>query len=288
MNTAYISYQSNDEISDIMNKKFAAKFKGDSLDFFDLNFGIAMNDINKNELDYKINKVSFLFPSINKKNIEHIFNNNKDLSVEDGIEHIKKESLNQPKNHIIKNNIFKKRPKRNYNTLLTQIQKKPLNNTPLNNNIQKPILKYSNNNPDNSRTNILENREDKNEKELTKLELKTVDKIVEEMNTIKNNKDFRNYLFIQLTILKNKKDQEEKYQKINNLFNELGKDYTNLEKCSRTIIRPINKNASELNKKENTINELTEKINKVKSNIAYYENMGNLFLNIQKIKKMNI
>ena len=121
MNTAFISYQSNDEISDIMNKKFAAKFKGNSIDFLDSKFDIAMNKNNKNELDYKINKVSFLFPSINKSNIEHIFNNNRDLSIEDGIEHIKKESLNQTKNNIIKNNIFKKRPKRKLKFIKIQL-----------------------------------------------------------------------------------------------------------------------------------------------------------------------
>ena len=269
MNTAFISYQSNDEIFDIMNKKFAAKFKGNSIDFLDSKFDIAMNKNNKNELDYKINKVSFLFPSINKSNIEHIFNNNRDLSIEDGIEHIKKESLNQTKNNIIKNNIFKKRPKRNYNSLLTQIHKNPIINTSLNNNA---------NNTQNQ--NITNNN--------LKFELKTVDRIAEEINTINNNTDLRNYLFIQLAILEDKKDKEKRYQKINNIFNELNQDYINLDKCSRTIIRPINKNACELNKKENAINELNDKIDKVKSSIADYENMGNLYLNILKIKKMNI
>lgn len=291
MNTAFISYQSNDEISDIMNKKFAAKFKGNSIDFLDSKFDIAMNKNNKNELDYKINKVSFLFPSINKSNIEHIFNNNRDLSIEDGIEHIKKESLNQTKNNIIKNNIFKKRPKRNYNSLLTQIHKNPIINTSLNNNAnntQNQNIINNNKNPNNSKINIFGNREENNKKELLKFELKTVDRIAEEINTINNNTDLRNYLFIQLAILEDQKDKEKRYQKINNIFNELNQDYINLDKCSRTIIRPINKNACELNKKENAINELNDKIDKVKSSIADYENMGNLYLNILKIKKMNI
>ena len=288
MNTAFISYQSNDEISDIMKKKFAAKFKGDSIDIFDSNFDIAKNDNNKNGLDYKINKVYFLFPSIKIKNIEHIFNSNKDLNIEDGIEHIKKESLNQPKNNIIKNNIFKKRPKRNYNSLLNQIKNKPIINTSSNNITQNPIIINNNKTLDNSRTKVFGGVEEKNLKELTKMELKTVDKVAEEINTIKNNRDLRNYLFIQLAMLENKKDQEKKIQKINNLFNELDKDYKDLDKCSTTIINPINKKAYESNKKENSINELNDKINKVKSNIAYYENMGNLFLNILNIKKMNI
>ena len=284
MNTAYISYQSNDEISDIMNKKFAAKFKADSLNIFDSKFDIVIEENNKNEPHYKIDKVSFVFPSINKNNIENIFNSNKDLSIEGGIENIKKESLNQRKKTI-----FKKRLKRNYNSLLNQIQKKPMINLSLNNNTQNINEINTAKNSDNSTSNTFKNKEKKIEKELTKLELKTVDKLAEDITTINNNRDLRTYLFIQLAMLEGKKDRyERKLQKINNLFNELDNDYINLDKCLKTIIRPINKSAIELNKNDNKIKELNEKINKVKSNIAFYENMGDLFLNIQNIKKMNI
>ena len=284
MNTAYISYQSNDEISDIMNKKFAAKFKADSLNIFDSKFDIVIDDNNKNEPDYKIDKVSFVFPSINKNNIEYLFNSNKDLSIEGGIEHIKKESLNQRKKAI-----FKKRLKRNYNSLLNQIQKKPMINLSLNNNTKNINQINTTKNSDNSTSNTFKNKEKKIEKELTKLELKTVDKLAEDIITSNNNRDLRTYLFIQLAMLEGKKDRyERKLQKINNLFNELDNDYINLDKCLKTIIRPINKTTMELNKKDNKIKELNEKINKVKSNIAFYENMGDLFLNIQNIKKMNI
>ena len=283
MNTAYISYQSNDEISDIMNKKFAAKFKADSLNIFDSKFDIVIDDNNKNEPDYKIDKVSFLFPSINKNDIENIFNSNKDLSIENGIEHIKKESLNQRKKTI-----FKKRLKRNYNSLLNQIQKKQMIDLSLNKNAQNINVINTAKNLDNTRANIFENKEKKIEKELTKLELKTVDKLAEEITTINNIRDLRTYLFIQLAMLEGKKEHEEKVRKINNLFKDLDNDYINLQKCLTTIIRPTNKNTSELNKKENKIKELIEKINEVKSNIAIYENMGDLFLNIQKFKKMNI
>ena len=283
MNTAYISYQSNDEISDIMNKKFAAKFKADSLNILDSKFDIVIDDNNKNEPDYKIDKVSFLFPSINKNNIENIFNSNKDLSIENGIEYIKKESLNQRKKTI-----FKNRLKRNYNSLLNQIQKKQMIDLSLNKNTQNINVINTAKNLDNTRANIFENKEKKIEKELTKLELKTVDKLAEEITTINNIRDLRTYLFIQLAMLEGKKDHEEKVRKINNLFKDLDNDYINLQKCLTTIIRPTNKNTSELNKKENKIKELIEKINKVKRNIAIYENMGDLFLNIQKFKKMNI
>ena len=283
MNTAYISYQSNDEISDIMNKKFAAKFKADSLNILDSKFDIVIDDNNKNEPDYKIDKVSFLFPSINKNNIENIFNSNKDLSIENGIDYIKKESLNQRKKTI-----FKKKLKRNYNSLLNQIQKKQMIDLSLNKNAQNINLINTSKNSDNTRANIFENKEKKIEKELTKLELKTVDKLAEEITTINNIRDLRTYLFIQLAMLKGKKEHEEKVRKINNLFKDLDNDYINLQKCLTTIIRPTNKNTSELNKKENKIKELIEKINKVKRNIAIYENMGDLFLNIQEFKKMNI
>ena len=283
MNTTYISYQSNDEISDIMNKKFAAKFKADSLNIFDSKFDIVIDDNNKNEPDYKIDKVSFLFPSIDKNNIENIFNSNKDLSIENVIEHIKKESLNQRKKTI-----FKKRLKRNYNSLLNQIQKKQMIDLSLNKNAQNINVINTAKNLDNTRANIFENKEKKIEKELTKLELKTVDKLAEEITTINNIRDLRTYLFIQIAMLEGKKEHEEKVRKINNLFKDLDNDYINLQKCLTTIIRPTNKNTSELNKKENKIKELIEKINEVKSNIAIYENMGDLFLNIQKFKKMNI
>jgi hypothetical protein len=266
-----------------MNKKFAAKFKADSLNIFDSKFDIVIDDNNKNEPDYKIDNVSFLFPSINKNNIENIFNSNKDLSIENGIEYIKKESLNQRKKTI-----FKKKLKRNYNSLLNQIQKKQMIDLSLNKNAQNINLINTSKNSDNTRANIFENKEKKIEKELTKLELKTVDKLAEEITTINNNRDLRTYLFIQLAMLEGKKEHEEKVRKINNLFKDLDNDYINLQKCLTTIIRPTNKNTSELNKKENKIKELIEKINEVKSNIAIYENMGDLFLNIQKFKKMNI
>ena len=162
-------------------------------------------------------------------------------------------------------------------------------NLSLNNNTKNINQINTTKNSDNSTSNTFKNKEKKIEKELTKLELKTVDKLAEDIITSNNNRDLRTYLFIQLAMLEGKKDRyERKLQKINNLFNELDNDYINLDKCLKTIIRPINKTTMELNKKDNKIKELNEKINKVKSNIAFYENMGDLFLNIQNIKKMNI
>ena len=250
MSTAIISYQTNDEISSIMNKKFASKFKADSPYSFDSKFVLAINENNENELEYKINKVCFMFPSVNKNIIEQIFNNNKDLSIEQGIE----------------------------------LPKNPISNLSLNNNSQ------TNNNKilDNSRTSIFENIEKEREKERNKLELKTVDKVAEEINGIKNNNDLRNYLFIQLSMLEAQKDREKKKQKITNIFNRLEQDNIDLNKCKMTIIRPINKKSSELNKKETIINELNDKIDKHKESIMYYENLGNIYFDMLKIKKMNI
>ena len=284
MSTAIISYQTNDEISSIMNKKFASKFKADSPYSFDSKFVLAINENNENELEYKINKVCFMFPSVNKNIIEQIFNNNKDLNIEQGIELIKNEILNENKKNEININKPTKRQKRNYNSFLSQLPKNPISNLSLNNNSQ------TNNNKilDNSRTSIFENIEKEREKERNKLELKTVDKVAEEINGIKNNNDLRNYLFIQLSMLEAQKDREKKKQKITNIFNRLEQDNIDLNKCKMTIIRPINKKSSELNKKETIINELNDKIDKHKESIMYYENLGNFYFDMLKIKKMNI
>jgi hypothetical protein len=289
MSTSIISYQNNDEISAIMRKKFASKFKVDSNNAIDTKFELAMNENKENELEYKINKLSFIFPSVNKNIIEHVFNNNNDLKIEQGIELIKREILKENKNDEINNNKPRRRPKRNYNSLiLSQLPKKPMNNLPFNNYSQN--LNEINNNKiiDNSRTNIFENSEKLKEKERNKLELKTVDKVVEEITNIKNNKDLRNYLFIQLSMLEAHKEREIKKQKITNIFNHLEQDNIDLKKCTTTIIRPINKKSSELNKKEAIINETNDKIDKVQKSIIYYENLGNLYYDIQQIKKMNI
>lgn len=289
MSTAIISYQNNDEISAIMRKKFASKFKVDSNNAIDTKFELAMNENKENELEYKINKLSFIFPSVNKNIIEHVFNNNNDFNIEQGIELIKREILKENKNDEINNNKPRRRPKRNYNSLiLSQLPKKPMNNLPFNNYSQN--LNEINNNKiiDNSRTNIFENSEKLKEKERNKLELKTVDKVVEEIINIKNNKDLRNYLFIQLSMLEAHKEREIKKQKITNIFNRLEQDNIDLKKCTTTIIRPINKKSSELNKKEAIINETNDKIDKVQKSIIYYENLGNLYYDIQQIKKMNI
>ena len=188
MNTTVLSYQDNEEISSIMNKKFASKFKADAESIY-YQTKPKFNIIDKTSNEEKLN---YLFPSFPKEKIEQIFQNNKDNDLDKGIELIKemKISDNKIKEININNNnnkynySNKYKLKRNYYTLLNQtslrVQKTPSNIINANYNIN--FNNINNNNKIeavNSRNNINEKRNIENTKgeERNKLELKTVDQI---------------------------------------------------------------------------------------------------------------
>ena len=297
MNTTFLSYQDNDEISSIMNKKFASKFKADADSIFYQNkpkFNIIDNTSNEEKLNY-------LFPSFPKEKIEQIFQNNKGTDLDKGIELITEMKISDNKiNEININNNNNKynysnkyKLKRNYYTLLNQtplrVQKASSNiiNTNYNinfNNINNKIEEV------NSRNNINEKRNIENTKgeERNKLELKTVDQIAEELLNSKDQEELKKYLFIQLLFLNEKYKKDKIFQKIKEQINLLDIDYLSLDKCQKTIPRPINKNKFKISELDNKNSELNKEIEKKKESIQFLEYILSLYFNISKIKKLDL
>ena len=297
MNTTFLSYQDNDEISSIMNKKFASKFKADADSIYyqtQPKYNIIDNTSNEEKLNY-------LFPSFPKEKIEQIFQNNKDTDLDKGIELITKMKISDNKiNEININNNNNKynysnkyKLKRNYYTLLNQtplrVQKASSNiiNTNYNinfNNINNKIEEV------NSRNNINEKRNIENTKgeERNKLELKTVDQIAEELLNSKDQEELKKYLFIQLLFLNEKYKKDKIFQKIKEQINLLDKDYLSLDKCQKTIPRPINKKKFEISELDNKNSELKEEIKKKKESIQFLEYILSVYFNISKIKKLDL
>ena len=297
MNTTFLSYQDNDEISSIMNKKFASKFKADADSIYYQNkpkFNIIDNTPKEEKLNY-------LFPSFPKEKIEQIFQNNKDNDLDKGIELITKMKISDNiKNEININNSNNKynysnkyKLKRNYYTLLNQtplrVQKASSNiiNTNYNinfNNINNKIEEV------NSRNNINEKRNIENTKgeERNKLELKTVDQIAEELLNSKDQEELKKYLFIQLLFLNEKYKKDKIFQKIKEQINLLDIDYLSLDKCQKTIPRPINKKKFEISELDNKNSELNKEIEKKKESIQFLEYILSVYFNISKIKKLDL
>ena len=324
MNATLLSINSNDEISSIMAKKFASKLKPDTSYYFSQQKNEINIIPNKEEENNKLNKMSYIFPSIPEEKIENMLQNNKNISIDEGIKQLKELTLsenlkkmndinshashaeintNSPSKNKFsffdKDNIYKKRTKRNYNLLLSQthINRQPCSNNNININLNisnKSTININNNNINNyfnrlglninnNNNELNKNRDDK-EKEIErkKLELKSIDKAAEELLNSKNGKDLRDYLFIQLVLLETKKEKDRKIQKIQNKINELDNDFKDLDKCFTTIIRPINKKISVLNKKTNEIKGIEEDIENIKKRIKYYELIGTHYLNLKK------
>ena len=315
MNNTLLSYQNNDEMISIMNKKFASRFKSEENSAFYSDepvFNKINNTPDENSYEYKLNKMTFFFPSIPKEKIEQILNDNKEISLQEGIEMVKQMIIIENKKNETNNNnelnntnniqLSKKRIKRNYISSLIQSKRQTQSalinnmNTINNRNTINNMNAINNTNninnkiEVNSRTDIFkdESKEKIKEEERKKLELKTVDKVTEEILESKNQEDLKQYLFNQLVLLDDKKDKDKKIQELIERIDNLEKDRTSLAKCLHTIIRPVNKNTSKINKLDNKIKELNDDIVKVSGNIKYLEYMGNLFLNMIKLKKMDL
>ena len=298
MNTTLLSHQDNDEISSIMNQNFASKFKADADSIYYQNkpkFNIIDNTPKEEKLNY-------LFPSFPKEKIEQIFQNNKDTDLDKGIELITKMKISDNiKNEININNNNNKysysnkyKLKRNYYTLLNQtpsrMQKATSNIINTNYNININNIRNNKIEEVNSRNNINEKRNIENTKgeERNKLELKTVDQIAEELLNSKDQEELKKYLFIQLLFLNEKYKKDKIFQKIKEQINLLDIDYLSLDKCQKTIPRPINKNKFKISELDNKNSELNEEIKKKKESIKYLEYIGNVYFNISKIKKLDL
>ena len=276
-----MQYENNEEeIASKMKNKYSM-FKSEAYSN-ELNFSaINTSNINENTYEYKLKQLALLFPSIPIEKIERFLNENKTITLDEAIEKIQviinsEKKINMNKISINNSSFtFQKRIKRNYNTLLSQAQKKFSNN------------KNTNKLSENSKLNFFENKNKikVNEEERKKLELKTVDKLTEDLLNSKNVDDLKNYLFNQLFLLEAKKEKE---RKIKNIFDKLEEDRTNLNHCLHINVRSINKLKGELSKKENKLKELNEDINKTNERIKYYGNLGtNLYL-LLNMNKLNI
>ena len=302
MNTTLLSHQDNDEISSIMNQNFASKFKADADSIYYQNKP-KFNIIDKTPKEEKLN---YLFPSFPKEKIEQIFQNNKDTDLDKGIELITKMKISDNKiNEININNNNNKynysnkyKLKRNYYTLLNQtplrVQKASSNiiNTNYNINTNININNINNNKIEevNSRKNMNEKRNFENTKgeERNKLELKTVDQIAEELLNSKDQEELKKYLFIQLLFLNEKYKKDKIFQKIKEQINLLDIDYLSLDKCQKTIPRPINRNKFKISELDNKNSELNKEIEKKKESIQFLEYILSVYFNISKIKKLDL
>ena len=208
MSTSILKSKDINEFSSFNSRKYAPTLKTEDNSIYNpfskdnLNFKSSNNflDIEKS----KLNKMSFLFPSIPKEIIENILKKNKNISIEEGVEQLKdltlskkakKESeknepnqidANENKNSNIKvfshNRRFKKHflKKRNYLSVANQNKNFQENNNNINNvndtiNKNNPILENNNITNNNINTN--------NIIEKTQSQQMTVDE-----NQIKNNK----------------------------------------------------------------------------------------------------
>jgi len=190
MATSILKSEDCNEFSSFNTRKYAPTLKTEDNSIYDPISKDNLNLLNSiNFLDIeksKLNKLSFLFPSISKEVIENILKKNKNISIEDGIEQLKeltlsekakKESekkqqnqidINENRNSNISvfshNRRFKKNflKKRNYLSISNQkkkfLENNNNNNESINKNNNNPIIENSNISNNNINTNnIIEN-----------------------------------------------------------------------------------------------------------------------------------
>ena len=312
MATTILISKSNEEITTLMNKKFIPKLKteNDSTYFFS-GKNIVTQKVSEENKYFALNKMSFLFPSIPIKKIETIFKENKNISIEEGIEKLKELTLsentknksnkiehNSANNNVNRKNFIYTRKfqknfpnKRNYNCLLSQsnqIQGNQNYNDMINNN------NIINNEFVLNQQKIEKERELQNQKEIErlnerkKMELKTVDKVAQELLESKDLNELKEYLFTQLKLLDQKKREDNKNQQIkyefDNAINQLNNDKFELRKCNTVVTQAVNKKIVEAYKLENRVRKLEGEINQIRESINYHERMGDLYK--EKLKEI--
>lgn len=318
MATTILIPKSNEEITTLMSKKFISKLKTeDDSSYFFSGKNIVSNEISEENPNSTLNKMSFLFPAIPFKKIENIFKENKNISIEEGIEKLNELTLSEnTKNRMTKiqrfpayNNVnsmnfiyslkFQKNfpSKRNYNCLLSQSKQiqgnQNINITFSNHNINNELI--LNQKKLEKEKELQRQKENERQKELErikerkKLEIKTVDKVAKELLESKDLNELKEYLFGQLKLLDQKKridikNQQIKYQ-IDNTINQLNNDKLELRKCNTVVTHAVNKKIVEAYKLENRVRKLEGDINKVKESINYHERMGDFYK--EKLKEIN-
>ena len=312
MATTLLIPKSNEEITTLMSKKFIPKLKTeDDSTYFFSGKNIVTQKVSEENKYFALNKMSFLFPSIPITKIETIFKENKNISIEEGIEKLKELTLsentknksnkiehNSANNNVNRKNFIYTRKfqknfpnKRNYNCLLSQsnqIQGNQNYNDMINNN------NIINNEFVLNQQKIEKERELQNQKEIErlnerkKMELKTVDKVAQELLESKDLNELKEYLFTQLKLLDQKKREDNKNQQIkyefDNAINQLNNDKFELRKCNTVVTQAVNKKIVEAYKLENRVRKLEGEINQIRESINYHERMGDLYK--EKLKEI--
>ena len=322
MATTLLMSNNGEEITSIMSKKFAPKLKkdNDSIYYSSKINNMDFENTSQNKIKDKctLNKMTQLLPSIPLEKIENIINN-KNLSIEEGIEQLKQLTIsentkkieNKIDNITNKNfvstfsgkfhNNFQK--KRNYNALITQsIQ---INE---NSNINNEKVIAPNNNTDKNIEEMLASQKLKEkeiqiqkERELQlqkererinerkKRELKTIDKVAQELLESRNQDELKEYLFSQLLLLNDKKENDIKKEllknQINNTINQLINDKMELRKCNTGVSKVLNRKIVELYKVDNEIKKRENEINQVKERLNYHAYMGDFYKEQLKLIK---
>ena len=199
--------------------------------------------------------------------------------------------------------------KRNYNSLLVQSNLIQENQNKCNQIISQNNI--SNNNNHNNeliinqqnlgkekeiqRQKEINEREKEIEKEIDRIierekkELKSVDKVAQELLESKNENELKEYLFNQLQLLDQKKrnnnNSEQMKDRINSIINQLIKDKFDLRKCNIGVTKALNKKIVEIFNLENKEKQLENEIKNVNERIKYHEIMGDFYK--AKIKQLH-
>ena len=317
--------ESEEGITSIMSKKFLPKLSAENNSiYFPLNYENKNSNVRKDENAF--NTMTYLFPSSREK-IEIIFKNNKNISIEEGIEQLTKLTLSEknqksldsvPENSLIninphENNIKhytynrkfynnKILLKRNHNSMINQSNQNNINNIITNNN--KAYNNIINNNitnnniPNYCNEQILKHqkiekesaalqkekleKEKENErlKERKKKELKTIDKVAQELTESRNENELKEYLFRQLVLLDQKKEEDNNKEvmknEINNTINKLNRDIIELRKCNTVVSKALNKKATQYVSLAKQEKKIENEIIKTKESLNYHAYIGDL------------
>ena len=139
---------------------------------------------------------------------------------------------------------------------------------------------------------IIDNeKENERIKERKKCELKTVDKVAQELLESKNENELKEYLFTQLRLLDQQKRIDNHNEliknRINNTINQLNNDKIELRKCNTAVTRALNRKTVECFNLENKEKKLEIEINNVKDSINYHAYIGDLYNEKLKVLKEN-
>ena len=120
------------------------------------------------------------------------------------------------------------------------------------------------------------------------LELKQVDVVAEELLQSKNEREVREYLYVQLLLLDRKKRENRDKEKMKKIINQLSNDFYDLRRCNTCVSRAFNKKAVDLYNLDNRMKKISGDVEKIQKSIYQYEYMGDFYKNKLNELKKNI